>query len=38
VISATKDGLLVGTGRRAYLLEEVQIPGRRPMPARQLLP
>jgi methionyl-tRNA formyltransferase len=38
VISATKDGLLVGTGRRAYLVEEVQIPGRRPMPARQLLP
>jgi methionyl-tRNA formyltransferase len=38
VISATKDGLLVGTGKRAYLVEEVQIPGRRPMPARQLLP
>ena len=38
VISATKDGLVVGTGKGAYLVEEVQIPGRRPMPARQLLP
>ena len=38
VIAATKDGLLVGTGEGAYLVEEVQIPGRRPMPARQLLP
>ena len=32
------DGLLVGTGKGAYLVEEVQLPSRRPMPARQLLP
>jgi methionyl-tRNA formyltransferase len=38
VISANKEGLLVGTGKGAYLVEEVQVPGRRPMPARQLLP
>jgi len=38
VISATKEGLLVGTADGAFLVEEVQLPGRRPMPARQLLP
>jgi methionyl-tRNA formyltransferase len=38
IIRATGDGLLVGTGRGAYLVEEVQLPSRRPMPARQLLP
>jgi methionyl-tRNA formyltransferase len=38
VIAPSRDGLLVGTGKGAYLVEEVQIPGRRPMPARQLLP
>ena len=37
IIRATGDGLLVGTGRGAYLVEEVQLPSRRPMPARQLL-
>ena len=38
IIRATGDGLLVGTGDGAYLVEEVQLPSRRPMPARQLLP
>jgi methionyl-tRNA formyltransferase len=38
VIRAGADGLLVGTGKGAYLVEEVQLPSRRPMPARQLLP
>jgi methionyl-tRNA formyltransferase len=38
IIKATGDGLLVGTGDGAYLVEEVQLPSRRPMPARQLLP
>ena len=31
-------GLLVPTGEGSYLVEEVQLPGRRPMPARQLQP
>ena len=38
IIKAAGDGLLVGTGDGAYLVEEVQLPSRRPMPARQLLP
>ncbi len=38
IIRAAGDGLLVGTGKGAYLVEEVQLPSRRPMPARQLLP
>jgi len=38
IIRAGADGLLVGTGSGAYLVEEVQLPSRRPMPARQLLP
>jgi methionyl-tRNA formyltransferase len=38
ILRADGDGLLVGTGRGAYLVEEVQLPSRRPMPARQLLP
>jgi methionyl-tRNA formyltransferase len=38
IVRATSDGLLVGTGEGAYLVEEVQLPSRRPMPARQLLP
>ena len=38
IIRVDGDGLLVGTGRGAYLVEEVQLPSRRPMPARQLLP
>jgi methionyl-tRNA formyltransferase len=38
IIRTSGDGLLVGTGRGAYLVEEVQLPSRRPMPARQLLP
>lgn len=38
VIATTRDGLTIATGDGAFLLEEVQLPGRRPMPARQLLP
>jgi methionyl-tRNA formyltransferase len=38
IIAVSGDGLLVGTGSGAYLVEEVQLPSRRPMPARQLLP
>ncbi len=38
IIRMSGDGLLVGTGSGAYLVEEVQLPSRRPMPARQLLP
>ena len=38
IIKPAGDGLLVGTGDGAYLVEEVQLPSRRPMPARQLLP
>src|SRR6202165_219285 len=38
ILRASADGLLVGTGSGAYLVEEVQLPSRRPMPARQLLP
>ena len=38
IVSAAKDGLLIGTADGGYLVEEVQLPGRRPMPARQLLP
>jgi methionyl-tRNA formyltransferase len=38
ILKVTSEGLLVGTVKGAYLVEEVQLPGRRPMPARQLLP
>jgi methionyl-tRNA formyltransferase len=38
ILHAASDGLLVGTGEGAYRVEEVQLPSRRPMPARQLLP
>ena len=38
VLRASAEGLLVATGEGAYLVEEVQLPSRRPMPARQLLP
>ena len=38
IIKAGSDGLLVATGDGGYLVEEVQLPSRRPMPARQLLP
>ena len=38
IVSAAKDGLLIGTADGGYLVEELQLPGRRPMPARQLLP
>ena len=38
IIKSTSEGLLVGTAKGAYLVEEVQLPSRRPMPARQLLP
>jgi methionyl-tRNA formyltransferase len=38
ILRAGPDGLLVGTGKGAYRVEEVQLPSRRPMPARQLLP
>jgi methionyl-tRNA formyltransferase len=38
IIRASAEGLLVGTGKGAYLVQEVQLPSRRPMPARQLLP
>ena len=38
IIRAGSDGLLVATGDGGYLVQEVQLPSRRPMPARQLLP
>ena len=38
ILKVASEGLLVGTAKGAYLVEEVQLPGRRPMPARQLLP
>jgi methionyl-tRNA formyltransferase len=38
ILRAGPEGLLVGTGDGAYRVEEVQLPSRRPMPARQLLP
>ena len=38
VIGVSSAGLLVATGSGAYRVEEVQLPSRRPMPARQLLP
>ncbi|HVC99724.1 MAG TPA: methionyl-tRNA formyltransferase [Candidatus Dormibacteraeota bacterium] len=38
IIRVTSEGLLVATGEGAYRVEEVQLPSRRPMPARQLLP
>ena len=38
ILRASAEGLLVATGDGAYQVEEVQLPSRRPMPARQLLP
>ena len=38
IIGVGSDGLLVATSEGAYRVEEVQLPSRRPMPARQLLP
>jgi methionyl-tRNA formyltransferase len=38
ILRVGSDGLLVATGEGAYRVEEVQLPSRRPMPARQLLP
>ena len=38
ILQASPDGLLVATGDGAFLVEEIQLPSRRPMPARQLLP
>jgi methionyl-tRNA formyltransferase len=38
ILRAGSEGLLVATGEGAYRVEEVQLPSRRPMPARQLLP
>jgi methionyl-tRNA formyltransferase len=38
ILKVAGEGLLVATAKGAYLVEEVQLPGRRPMPARQLLP
>lgn len=38
VVDRRRQGLVVACGEGAYLVEEVQLPGRRPMPARQLLP
>ncbi|HEX6548708.1 MAG TPA: methionyl-tRNA formyltransferase [Candidatus Dormibacteraeota bacterium] len=37
VLEAGADGVVVAAGDGAYRLEEVQVPGRRPMPARSLL-
>jgi methionyl-tRNA formyltransferase len=37
VLAAGRDGVEVAAGRGSYLLEEVQPPGRRPMPARALV-
>ena len=37
VLAASRDGVEVAAGRGSYLLEEVQRPGRRPMPARALV-
>jgi methionyl-tRNA formyltransferase len=36
VLAAGRDGLTVATGAGAYLVEELQVPGRRPMAAGQL--
>ena len=38
ILQVSADGLLVATGAGAYQVLEVQLPSRRPMPARQLLP
>lgn len=38
ILRTSADGLLVATGAASYQVEEVQLPSRRPMPARQLLP
>jgi len=38
ILQVGAEGLLVATGDGAYRVEEVQLPSRRPMPARQLLP
>ena len=38
ILRVGSDGLLVATSEGAYRVEEVQLPSRRPMPARQLLP
>lgn len=38
ILRVAAEGLLVATGQGAYQVEEVQLPSRRPMPARQLLP
>jgi len=37
VLRSGRDGVEVAAGRGSYLLEEVQPPGRRPMPARALV-
>jgi methionyl-tRNA formyltransferase len=37
VLGAGRDGVEVAAGRGSYLVEEVQRPGRRPMPARALV-
>lgn len=37
VLSTAREGVEVACGRGSYLLQEVQLPGRRPMPARTLV-
>lgn len=38
ILSRNREGLTVASGEGAYLVEEIQLPGRRPMPASQLQP
>lgn len=38
ILSRNREGLRVAAGEGAYLVEEIQLPGRRPMPASQLQP
>jgi methionyl-tRNA formyltransferase len=37
VVGSERSGVVVATGAGRYLVEEVQLPGRRPMPAKQLV-